>query len=191
MWEGLSLPHDTKFGNCRCKIVDSRSFHSWSLIHGLRWSGLIKVGPGLFFEGDLRKVNWMSLINSLYPGRYDSSYVISDTTWGLISWVVKKHYPGMNDAKSTLVQVMAWCIKHQAITWTYVDQDLCCHVWSLGHIELTLLRPRQKGFHFADGIFNCILFMKIVLFHGVFLRAQSTMSQHWLVSVLPVWCQAC
>ena len=48
MWEGLSLPHDTKFGNCRCKIVDSRSFHSWSLIHGLRWSGLIKVGPGEF-----------------------------------------------------------------------------------------------------------------------------------------------
>ena len=46
MWEGLPLPHDTKFGNCRCKIVDSRSFHSWSLIHGLRWSGLIKVGPG-------------------------------------------------------------------------------------------------------------------------------------------------
>ena len=46
MWEGLSLPHDTKFGNCRCKLVDSRSFHSWSLIHGLRWSGLIKVGPG-------------------------------------------------------------------------------------------------------------------------------------------------
>ena len=46
MWEGLSLPHDTKFGKCRCKIVDSRSFPSWSLIHGLRWSGLIKVGPG-------------------------------------------------------------------------------------------------------------------------------------------------
>ena len=43
MWEGLSLPPDTKFGNCRCKIVDSRSFPSWSLIHGLRWSGLIKV----------------------------------------------------------------------------------------------------------------------------------------------------
>ena len=48
MWEGLSLPHDTKFGNCRCKIVDSRSFPSWSLIHGLRWSGLIKVGPVFF-----------------------------------------------------------------------------------------------------------------------------------------------
>ena len=45
MWEGLSLPHDTTFGNYRCKIVDNRSFPSWSLIHGLRWSGLIKVGP--------------------------------------------------------------------------------------------------------------------------------------------------
>ena len=46
MWEGLSLPHDTKFGNCRCRIVDSRAFPSWSLIHGLRWSGLIKAEPG-------------------------------------------------------------------------------------------------------------------------------------------------
>ena len=46
MWEGLSLPHDTKFGNCRCKIVDSRVFPIWSLIHGSSWSGLIKAGPG-------------------------------------------------------------------------------------------------------------------------------------------------
>ena len=46
MWEGLSLPHDTTFGNCRCKIVDSRAFPSWSLIHGLRWTGLIKAEPG-------------------------------------------------------------------------------------------------------------------------------------------------
>ena len=47
MWEGLSLQQDTKFGNGRCKIVDSRAFPSWSLIHGLRWSGLIKAEPGL------------------------------------------------------------------------------------------------------------------------------------------------
>ena len=45
MWEGLSLPHDTKFGNCRCTIVDNRAFPSWSLIHGLCWSGLIKAEP--------------------------------------------------------------------------------------------------------------------------------------------------
>ena len=45
MWEGQALPHDTNFGNCRDKIVDSRLFLSWSLIHGSSWSGLIKVGP--------------------------------------------------------------------------------------------------------------------------------------------------
>ena len=47
MWEGSSLPHDTKFGNCRCETVDSRAFPSWSLIHGLRWSSLIKAEPGV------------------------------------------------------------------------------------------------------------------------------------------------
>ena len=46
MWEGLSLPHDTKFGNCRGAIVDRRVIFIWSLIHGSSWSGLIKVGPG-------------------------------------------------------------------------------------------------------------------------------------------------
>ena len=45
MWERQALPHHTKFGNCRYKIVDSRAFLSWSLIHGLRWSGLIKAEP--------------------------------------------------------------------------------------------------------------------------------------------------
>ena len=43
MWEGLSLPHDTKCGNCRYKIVDSRVFPIWSLIPGSSWSGLIKA----------------------------------------------------------------------------------------------------------------------------------------------------
>ena len=46
MWEGLSLPHDTKFGNCRGEIVDRRTIFIWSLIHGSGWSGLIKAEPG-------------------------------------------------------------------------------------------------------------------------------------------------
>ena len=45
MWEGQALPHDTKFGNCRDKIVDSRAFLSWSLIHGSSSSRLIKAEP--------------------------------------------------------------------------------------------------------------------------------------------------
>ena len=46
MWEGLSLPHDTTFGNRRGEIADRRILFIWSLIHGSSWSGLIKVGPG-------------------------------------------------------------------------------------------------------------------------------------------------
>ena len=45
MWEGQALPHDTKFGNSRCEIVGRRVISIWSLIHGLRWSGLIKAEP--------------------------------------------------------------------------------------------------------------------------------------------------
>ena len=73
MWEGLSLPHDTKFGNCWCKIVDSRAFPSWSLIHGLRWSGLIKAEPG-----DARsshQLSWYWLCRCLASMKEDFNYL--------------------------------------------------------------------------------------------------------------------
>ena len=43
-----------KFGNCRCKIVDSRVFPIWSLIHGSSWSGLIKAEPGVIRNTKLK-----------------------------------------------------------------------------------------------------------------------------------------
>ena len=100
MWEGLSLPHDTKFGNCRCKIVDSRSFHSWSLIHGLRWSGLIKVGPGftlrlLMFAltlGDSLSFQW-DLSTNIDVFIYvitiigSTQTIFSKTLWRFKSWI--------------------------------------------------------------------------------------------------------
>ena len=42
------------------------------------------------------------------------------------------------DYKSILVQVMAWCWQHQAITWANVDIDLCRHMTPSGQNELTL-----------------------------------------------------
>ena len=110
MWEGLSLPHDTKFGNCRCKIVDSRSFHSWSLIHGLRWSGLIKVGPGetsLTFENKTFKLfrrniniylHFMSsfhiiktqVVEILPQVRHRPTYSTKLISWLLMSWSCKE-----------------------------------------------------------------------------------------------------
>ena len=47
MWEGQALPHDTKFCNCRGEIVDKKVIFTWSLIHGLSWSGLIKAEPDI------------------------------------------------------------------------------------------------------------------------------------------------
>ena len=58
MWEGQALPHDTKFGNSRCEIVGRRVIFIWSLIHGSSWSGLIKVGPGVY---------WYQYFNSMMP----------------------------------------------------------------------------------------------------------------------------
>ena len=65
MWEGQALPQDTKFGNCRDKIVDSRAFLRWSLILGLSWSGLIKLGPGGKHYGDVIMGAIASQITSL------------------------------------------------------------------------------------------------------------------------------
>ena len=45
IWEGFSLPHDTKFG--RGEIVHRKTIFIWSLIHGSGWSGVIKAEPGI------------------------------------------------------------------------------------------------------------------------------------------------
>ena len=45
----------------------------------------------------------------------------------------------LTDDKSTLVQVMAWAVRQQAITWANVDPDLCHHMASLGYYELNML----------------------------------------------------
>ena len=69
MWEGLSLPQDTKFGNCRDEIVDRRVIFIWSLIHGSSWSSLIKVGPGARFWSTDHQSNGCRDAN---PGRMDA-----------------------------------------------------------------------------------------------------------------------
>ena len=74
MWEGQALPHDTKFGNSRCEIVGRRVIFIWSLIHGLRWSGLIKAEP------DYR----LHVFNALFIYTPDSQVHVANMgpTWG-------------------------------------------------------------------------------------------------------------
>ena len=74
MWEGQALPHDTKFGNCRCKIVDSRAFPSWSLIHGLHWSGLIKAEPGMWLLIYPTWIQWWQHVRGIHRSPVNSAY---------------------------------------------------------------------------------------------------------------------
>ena len=95
MWEGQALPHDTKFGNSRCEIVGRRVVFIWSLIHGLRWSGLIKAEPGQ----DGRH----------FHRRHFQSIFLHENIRISIQISQKLVPRGSNDNKSALVQVMAWC----------------------------------------------------------------------------------
>ena len=62
MWEGQALPHDTKFGNSRCKIVGRRVIFIWSLIHGSSWSGLINAEPDQHQQDLSEHCSWPSCI---------------------------------------------------------------------------------------------------------------------------------
>ena len=80
MWEGQALPHDTKFGNCRDKIVDSKVFPSWSLIHGSSWSGLIKVEPddkpSLIIDNGQGTISWRIFPSSF---KFDGHFIVLST----------------------------------------------------------------------------------------------------------------
>ena len=54
-WEGQAIQLDTKFRKRRAKIADF--IFTWSLIHGLRCSGFIKVGPEISSSYP-NKFNW-------------------------------------------------------------------------------------------------------------------------------------
>ena len=94
MWEGQALPHDTKFGNSRCEIVGRRVIFIWSLIHGLRWSGLIKAELGQCHWGEQSTLThlgptkmavaiqtcsialfWMTIVQLLHINLWCRSYV--------------------------------------------------------------------------------------------------------------------
>ena len=58
--------------------------------------------------------------------------------WGIYGEIALRWLSLDLTDKSTMVQVMAWCPRQQAITWTNVDPDLCLHMVSLRHNELSV-----------------------------------------------------
>ena len=162
MWEGLSLPHDTKFGNCRRKIVDSRSFHSWSLIHGLRWSGLIKVGPGKQVISRKVQISQCSIcINFVIfswkhgPWYRDVCYVVEDSVFKIQSTI--RFSCHQNDISQH------WFLPWLVITW---ESHLQIKHWWISHNQVmsigSILSAYQTTISYQS-ICNFMFFMKLNL----------------------------
>ena len=101
MWEGLSLPHDTKFGNSRCEIVGRRMIFIWSLIHGSSWSGLIKLGPG-------HSSTWWRLdLRSLFLA-YITRYQHISRTLGAVHAHIQPHANAMTPGRWLSLMIPSW-----------------------------------------------------------------------------------
>ena len=109
----------------------------------------VKKFPTLYIRKDFNYLCHynITIFNSLLPGRYDSKFksiifkvIIQNCTLGTCRQIVLRWIPQkLINEQTTLVQVMAWCHQAtQAITWAYVDPDLCHHIASQDHNELTL-----------------------------------------------------
>ena len=72
-----------------------------------------------------------------FYGKVIFNLILVTESWGVSCAIVFRWMSlDFTDDKSTLVQVMAWC-RQAAITWANVDPDLCHHMVSQGHNELT------------------------------------------------------
>ena len=106
-------------------------------------------------------------VNSLAPGKFEWNFrhvffkqILVIGGWG-ISCEIDLIWMSLDftDDQSTLVQVMAW---QQAITWPSVDPDLCCHMVSLGHNELTYWGWNWMAIFLWTAFIKCICLMKVL-----------------------------
>ena len=106
----------------------------------------------------LRFISEMSILaliitlNSSTLGDLDmiSNVKLSNTTWGLISWV-SKHYSGMNednflDGKS-LIQVITWCWPLSRPKWVALTASICLKPYQLSLLITNWILPNPKVTH--------------------------------------------
>ena len=141
MWEGQALPHDTKFGNSRCEIVGRRVIFIWSLIHGLRWSGLIKAEPGRQL-GE----NVLTIIHVMT--KYHQSILIIfwwDAVRFYIFFLILVTLPTTDiDNKVQIINIVicSWLsIPCPMMPWVFSDQPVACPIDTC---------PWKEGFDFID-----------------------------------------
>ena len=138
MWEGQALPQDTKFGNCRDKIVDSRAFLSWSLILGSSWSGLIKVGPGGHYLDYYTGIISYNQVTATTGTRSSSEFHAVDFIYGypILKWVAMKWQ--VWEGTSAVATHLGYLTNPNNVVCTYFTMhhfatEMCTHV----HIYVT------------------------------------------------------
>ena len=83
-------------------------------------------------------------VNSLAPGRFERNFIWANWSWfswlghlSLVKLPLDKRYWSIFTISKHWFRQWLGAVSQQAITWANVDQDLCRHMASLGHNELT------------------------------------------------------
>ena len=129
----LQLPYFASWGRdkiCRNKIVDSRAFLSWSLIHGSNCSGLIKLGPGWY---------WYKTIKLRNERHHEFRVHLTLAVKGFYRRTIR--YVGSVEWHST--KALCWNFPsyhiHNQSVWTAIgtnEMSKSCHTpWSYNNVE--------------------------------------------------------
>ena len=175
-------------------IVHTWTFHIWADLPEIchryhRWYKDV-----LWFGWTRCIIHWTKWcdFNSLAPGKFEwhLRYLIFQIIsvidgWGIdCELALRRMSLDLNDDKSTLVQVMAWCrqaTSHYLIQWwprSLSPYGVTMPLW------VNTLRPRQNGCHCVDAFSDSFSWMNSFLFlskfhSSLFQRVQLTISQHW------------
>ena len=96
-----------------------------------------------------RSIHAIDCFNSLTLGRCGINFknktfklIIQNHSLGTSKKLLSGEYQSLTKDMSTLVRVMLYVVRHQAITQANVDPEMCRHMTSLGHNILSYI-----GFH--------------------------------------------
>ena len=107
-----------------------------------------------FVSSSLKSCENSLCFNSLTPGRCPKSRIISFSNancskllWRFSSETYLWWMPMFSSQQ--WFSLCLGAVRQQAITWTIVDQDPCCHMASLGSNELIQILTKQSSHKFA------------------------------------------
>ena len=134
--EGQALPHDAKFHVCDRKIADGRVIFGRSLIHGLRWFGLINAEP------EMRLI----LAGMMPQACVISTYRVS-LYWLKAQQGQRQNIMGQSDLELTKVHpclILTCCSCCDSLRWRHNERDGVSNHQRLDGLLNRLFRRRSK-----------------------------------------------